>query len=105
MSARTGSLYWLGVITSRRIGDPGDKLLLLAMADHVDQDDATFAGIALLADEAEMSERTARTRPRGLPDDAPTGSDRGPPARPPPRSSTGESCRYGTGCTGNPSGT
>lgn len=60
MSARSGSLYWLGVITSRKIGNPIDKLLLFALADHVDSDDTTRASIALLADEAEISEKAAR---------------------------------------------
>lgn len=60
MTARSGSLYWLGLVTSRKIGNPIDKLLLFALADHVDHDDTTRASIALLADEAEISEKAAR---------------------------------------------
>lgn len=66
MSGRTGTIYWLGLITSRRIGDAVDKLLLVAMADHVGQDDTVHASIGLLADEAEVSERTARSRLKAM---------------------------------------
>lgn len=58
--AQTGSLYWLGTIVSRRVGDAIDKLLLLALADHVDENDTTFVSIKRLAFEAECSERAAR---------------------------------------------
>lgn len=60
MGASTGSLFWLGLVMRKRFPDATSKLLMLALADHVDEHDMCYPSVKLLAAEAMCSERTAR---------------------------------------------
>lgn len=63
---RTGTNFWVSEIVGHQIGDPTSKLLLLALADHVDAADSSFPSVELLAAEAECTEVTARRRLKAL---------------------------------------
>lgn len=62
MTARTGTLSWLGPILADESLDPTETLLMIGLADHVDAQDECFVGIAILAKYARVSYGTARRR-------------------------------------------
>lgn len=59
---RTGTLAWLGDLLDDDTLDPTETLLLIALADHVDEHDECFVGIERLARRARVSYGTARRR-------------------------------------------
>lgn len=60
--APTGTLAWLTPILNCDELDPTDTLLMLALANHVDENDETFVGIGRLAAAARCSYPTAKRR-------------------------------------------
>lgn len=62
MTMRTGTLSWLAPILDDETLDPTSTLLLIALADHVDEHDECFVGIETLAKRARCSYGTARRR-------------------------------------------
>lgn len=65
---RTGTLYWLPIILGHPDLDPTETLLLVALADHVNADDACYVKIHKLAAAARVSYGTARRRLKALED-------------------------------------
>jgi len=61
-NGRTGTLAWLGDLLDDQSLDPTDTLLLIALADHVDENDECFVGIERLARRARVSYTTAKRR-------------------------------------------
>lgn len=61
-SGKTGTLFWLPVLLDCDKLDPTDTLLLIALADHVGDDDACFVGIERLSQRARVGYSTAKRR-------------------------------------------
>lgn len=59
---RTGTLYWLQALLHDASLDPTETLLMIGLADHVDDEDECFVGIETLARYARVSYATARRR-------------------------------------------
>lgn len=62
MSPRTGTLAWIGPILAADTLDATDTLLLLGLADHVNEHDECYVGMRNLARYARCSYGTARRR-------------------------------------------
>lgn len=65
-SRKTGTLFWLPVILDDERLDPVETLLLVGLADHVDDQDEGFVGIDRLAKRARCSYPTAKRRMASL---------------------------------------
>lgn len=59
---RTGTLYWLPNILADETLDAASTLIMLGLANHVDEHDDCFVGIERLAKQARVSYATARRR-------------------------------------------
>jgi DNA-binding transcriptional ArsR family regulator len=67
-TSKTGTLLWLAAILECVDLDPTETLLLVALADHVNDQDECFVGIAKLARRARVSYGTTRRRLAALED-------------------------------------
>lgn len=65
---RSGTVFWLHVILECEELDPTETLLLVALADHVDEHDTAFPSLHLLARRARVSYATAKRRMADLVD-------------------------------------
>jgi len=63
---RTGTVFWLNVLLDHDDLDPTETLLLIALADHVDDHDQAFPSLHLLARRARVSYATAKRRMANL---------------------------------------
>lgn len=59
---RSGTVFWLHVLLDCEELDPTETLLLIALADHVDEQDQAFPSLHLLARRARISYATAKRR-------------------------------------------
>lgn len=66
MTAKTGTLLWLAAILEDVELDPTETLLMVALADHVNDQDECFVRIDTLARRARVSYGTARRRLKSL---------------------------------------
>lgn len=61
-SRRSGTVFWLHVLLDCDELDPTETLLLVALADHVDEHDTAFPSLHLLARRARVSYATTKRR-------------------------------------------
>lgn len=66
MSRKTGTVFWLNVILDHDELDPADTLLLIALADHVDEHDVAWPSLRTLARRGRVGYSTAKRRMKSL---------------------------------------